>query len=146
MYDVMSPKAEEFISDEEIQECLKFAEENKNNRELIEQIIEKARKMKGVSHKEAIVLLDCELEDLNEQIDFYIMKLLFIATKIEDTDYKIIQKAFNFVFTDNWVYQMVARTWLKSKIIDVHHISNDGYDNSVENLIYLERGIHNKVH
>ncbi len=68
MYDVMSPKAEEFISDEEIQECLKFAEENKNNRELIEQIIEKARKMKGVSHKEAIVLLDCELEDLNEQI------------------------------------------------------------------------------
>ena len=68
MYDVMSPKAEEFISDEEIQECLKYAEENKNNRELIEQIIEKARKMKGVSHKEAIVLLDCELEDLNEQI------------------------------------------------------------------------------
>ena len=68
MYDVMSPKAEEFISDEEIQDCLKFAEENKNNRELIEQIIEKARKMKGVSHKEAIVLLDCELEDLNEQI------------------------------------------------------------------------------
>ncbi len=68
MYDVMSPKAEEFISDEEIQESLKFAEENKNNRELIEQIIEKARKMKGVSHKEAIVLLDCELEDLNEQI------------------------------------------------------------------------------
>ncbi len=68
MYDVMSPKAEEFISDEEIQECLKFAGENKNNRELIEQILEKARKMKGVSHKEAIVLLDCELEDLNEQI------------------------------------------------------------------------------
>ncbi len=68
MYDVMSPKAEEFISDEEIQECLKYAEENKNNRALIEQILDKARKMKGVSHKEAIVLLDCELEDLNEQI------------------------------------------------------------------------------
>lgn len=30
-------------------------------------------------------------EDLNEQINFYIMKLLFIATKIEDTDYTIIQ-------------------------------------------------------
>ena len=68
MYNVMSPKAEEFISDEEIQECLKYAEENKNNRELIEQILEKARAMKGVSHKEAIVLLDCELDDLNEQI------------------------------------------------------------------------------
>ena len=68
MYNVMSPKAEEFISDEEIRECLQYAEENKNNRELIESILEKARAMKGVSHKEAIVLLDCELEDLNEEI------------------------------------------------------------------------------
>ena len=68
MYNVMSPKAEEFISDEEIKECLKYAEENKNNRELIEGIIKKARDMKGVSHKEALVLLDCELDDLNEEI------------------------------------------------------------------------------
>ena len=68
MYNVMSPKAEEFISDEEIKECLKYAEENKNNRELIEGILEKARDMKGVSHKEALVLLDCELEDLNDEI------------------------------------------------------------------------------
>ena len=68
MYNVMSPKAEEFISDEEIQACLQYAEENKNNRELIEAILEKAEEMKGVSHKEAIVLLDCELEDLNERI------------------------------------------------------------------------------
>ena len=68
MYNVMSPKAEEFISDEEILECLDYAEKNKNNRALIEQILEKAAKMKGVSHKEAIVLLDCELDDLNEKI------------------------------------------------------------------------------
>ena len=68
MYNVMSPKAEEFISDEEIRECLEYAEENKNNRELIESILEKAKEMKGVSHKEAIVLLDCELEDLNDKI------------------------------------------------------------------------------
>lgn len=68
MYDVMSPKAEEFISDEEIRECLSYAEGNKRNRELIENILEKAKKMKGISHKEAIVLLDCELEDLNEEI------------------------------------------------------------------------------
>lgn len=68
MYNVMSPKAEEFISDEEIRECLQYAEENKNNRELIESILKKARDIKGVSHKEAIVLLDCELEDLNEEI------------------------------------------------------------------------------
>ena len=51
MYDIMSPKAEEFISDEEIRACLAYAEENKHNRELIDEILEKARKMKGVSHK-----------------------------------------------------------------------------------------------
>lgn len=68
MYDVMSPKAEEFISDEEIRASLAYAEENKNNRELIEQILEKASKMEGLSHREAIVLLDCGLEDLNERI------------------------------------------------------------------------------
>lgn len=64
----MSPKAEEFISDEEIQVCLKYAQENKTNRALLESILEKAEKMKGVSHREAIVLLDCELEDINARI------------------------------------------------------------------------------
>ena len=68
MYDVMSPKAEEFISNEEILECLEYAAKNKNNREVIEQILDKAAAMKGISHKEAIVLLDCEIEDLNERI------------------------------------------------------------------------------
>lgn len=68
MYNVMSPRAEEFISDEEIRESLAYAGENKNNREVIEKILEKASEMKGISHKEAIVLLDCEIEDLNEKI------------------------------------------------------------------------------
>ncbi|MCR5792982.1 MAG: [FeFe] hydrogenase H-cluster radical SAM maturase HydG [Lachnospiraceae bacterium] len=64
----MSSKAEEFISDEEIKDCLKYSEEHKNDRALIEQILEKAKKMKGITHREALVLLDCELEDLNQQI------------------------------------------------------------------------------
>lgn len=68
MYDVMSSKAEEFISDEEIRDCLAYAEANKTNRELIDTILKKAREMKGVSHREALVLLDCELEDKNEEI------------------------------------------------------------------------------
>lgn len=68
MYNVMSPKAEEFIDDEEICECLDYAAKNKNNAQLIDQILEKAKKMKGISHKEAIVLLDCELEDKNQEI------------------------------------------------------------------------------
>ena len=68
MYNMMSPKAEEFISHEEIQACLAYGEEHKADRALIEEILAKARLGKGVSHKEAIVLLNCELEDLNEQI------------------------------------------------------------------------------
>ena len=68
MYNVMSPKAEEFISDEEIRECLDYAQKNKNNEALITEILEKAKKMKGISHKEAIVLLDCELEEKNQEI------------------------------------------------------------------------------
>ena len=68
MYNVMSSRAEEFISDEEILDCLSYAQENKNNRELIEQILEKASEMKGISHREAIVLLDCEIGDIVEFI------------------------------------------------------------------------------
>lgn len=68
MYNVMSPKAEEFICDEEIRACLDYAEKNKKNGALIDEILEKAEQMKGISHKEAAVLLDCELEDRNQRI------------------------------------------------------------------------------
>ncbi|MCQ4023234.1 MULTISPECIES: [FeFe] hydrogenase H-cluster radical SAM maturase HydG [unclassified Ruminococcus] len=67
-YDPKSLKAEEFINHEEIEETLKYADENKNNKELINSIIEKAKEGKGVSHREALVLLDCELEEENEKI------------------------------------------------------------------------------
>ena len=68
MYNPKSPNAEEFICHEEILETLKFAEENKNNVELIDEILEKARKRKGLSHREAAVLLDCEIEEKNQEI------------------------------------------------------------------------------
>lgn len=67
-YDPKSLKAEEFINHEEIEETLKYADENKNNRELINSIIEKAKLGKGVTHREALLLLDCELEEENEKI------------------------------------------------------------------------------
>ena len=60
MYNVKSLKAEEFISDEEIRETLEYAEANKNNVELIDQIIGKARLRKGLTHREASVLLRSE--------------------------------------------------------------------------------------
>ena len=63
MYDPKSMKAEEFISDEEIRETLDYAEKNKDNLELIDSIIEKAKLRKGLSHREASVLLACENEE-----------------------------------------------------------------------------------
>lgn len=69
MYDVKSTKAEEFIADEEIQETLQYAKENKNNKQVIHKIIEKAKACKGLSHREAAILLECDLEDENKQIE-----------------------------------------------------------------------------
>ena len=64
MYNVKSNHADEFIDDSEILETLAYAEKNKSNRALIEEIIEKAAKCKGLTHREAAVLLDCDQPDL----------------------------------------------------------------------------------
>jgi 2-iminoacetate synthase len=64
MYDVKSKKAEEFINHEEILDTLEYAKANKNNRPLLDDILKKAADMKGISHREAAVLLECEQEDV----------------------------------------------------------------------------------
>lgn len=68
MYNVKSGIAEEFISHEEILDTIQYAEKNKDNRELIESIILKARELKGLTHREALLLLECGQPDLTEQI------------------------------------------------------------------------------
>lgn len=68
MYDPKSRCAEEFINDEEIQATLAYADEHKTDRELIEKLIAKAKEAKGLTHREAAVLLACELDDLNHEI------------------------------------------------------------------------------
>lgn len=68
MYDKKSKKAAEFICHDEILETLSYAKDNALNRQLITSIIEKARAGNGLEHREAAVLLDCGLEDLNEEI------------------------------------------------------------------------------
>lgn len=68
-YDPKSGIADEFINDYEIQESLAYAEQNKNNKELIDAILLKAREMKGITHREAAVLLECELEEENKEIE-----------------------------------------------------------------------------
>ena len=68
MYDRNSQFAAEFINDEEIRATLAYAEENKHNRELISEILERAKDCKGLSHREAAVLLECDLEDANREM------------------------------------------------------------------------------
>lgn len=88
MYDVNSKHAEEFISHEEILDTLAYADENKDNLELVESLIEKAKKRKGLSHREASVLLACDNAELNEKIfklaeqikkDFYGNRIVMFA-------------------------------------------------------------------
>ncbi len=68
MYDPKSGIATEFIDDAEIRNSLEYAEKNKANKELIDSILKKAWEMKGISHQEAAVLLECELEEENQEI------------------------------------------------------------------------------
>lgn len=68
MYNPKSHNADEFISHEEVLASLKYAEENKNNSALIDKILDKARLGKGLSHREAAVLLVCDNEEKNREI------------------------------------------------------------------------------
>ena len=68
MYDVKSKKADEFISHDEIVDTLTYAEAHKSDASLIDSILEKARMRKGLTHREAAVLLDCDLEEKNQEI------------------------------------------------------------------------------
>lgn len=67
-YDKKSLLADEFINHEEIMETLKYAEANKNNVEVIDAIIEKAKLRKGLSHRDAAVLLDCEIPEKIQEV------------------------------------------------------------------------------
>ena len=67
-YNPKSMKAEEFINNEEILGCLDYARKNKDNMELVYEILEKAKLAKGISHKEAAVLLECDNPEANAEI------------------------------------------------------------------------------
>lgn len=67
-YQADSSKAEEFIHHEEILDTLAYAQTHKSNHTLIEQLIEKAALCKGLTHREAAILLECDQPDLNERI------------------------------------------------------------------------------
>lgn len=88
MYDPKSMRAEEFIGHQEILDTLAYAEAHKRDAEAIEKILEKARLRKGLDHREASVLLACELEEKNQEIyalaeqikkDFYGNRIVMFA-------------------------------------------------------------------
>ena len=87
-YDPSSSKAEEFINHEEILGTLAYADANKDNIALIDEIIEKAKLRKGLTHREASVLLACSDEEKNQEIyalaeqikkDFYGNRIVMFA-------------------------------------------------------------------
>ena len=88
MYDPKSVHADEFIDHQEILDTLEYADKNKNNEALIRRILEKAALRKGLSHREASVLLACEIPELNQEIyrlaeqikkDFYGNRIVIFA-------------------------------------------------------------------
>ena len=88
MYNPKSLLADEFIDHQEILDTLAYADQNKNNIELIESILEKARPRKegnntycaGLTHREASVLLACEDETM-------IQKMYDLAEEIKKAFY-----------------------------------------------------------
>lgn len=87
-YDPNSAKADEFINHEEIMETLAYAEQNKADKVLLREILKKAEERKGLSHREASVLLACEEEEINQEIfrlakqikqDFYGNRIVLFA-------------------------------------------------------------------
>ncbi len=87
-YNPASRVADEFINHEEILETLSYAEKNKHNEPLIRSIVEKAKLRKGLSHREAAILLDCDIPEINKEIfalaeqikkDFYGNRIVMFA-------------------------------------------------------------------
>ena len=67
-YDIMSPIAEEFINDREIRDTMEYAKANCHNSELVFSLLERAEDCKGLTHREAAVLLECSIPEANEKI------------------------------------------------------------------------------
>lgn len=80
MYNKASSKAEEFINDEEILSTIEYAKKNKNNKNLLREILEKAKLEKGLSHRDASVLLMTDDEEINSEI-------YSLAKKIKEDHY-----------------------------------------------------------
>ena len=80
MYNAKSSVAQEFINHEEILSTIEYAKKNKNNYEMINDILQEAEQMNGISHKQAAVLLECDDEEI-------LAKIYNLAGRIKDRIY-----------------------------------------------------------
>ena len=88
MYNVYSAIATEFISHEEILESLDYARKNKNNFSLAKNILERAKNLKGLNHRDAITLLENKNKTLEQEI--------YITAEFPNaTNHSEIEEAFN---------------------------------------------------
>ncbi|MDR0547919.1 MAG: [FeFe] hydrogenase H-cluster radical SAM maturase HydG [Deltaproteobacteria bacterium] len=88
MYDPKSLKASEFIDHQEVLDTLALAPTLAADRAAVAAILDKAKDRKGLNHREALVLLDCQDEDLNQELyalarqikrDFYGQRVVMFA-------------------------------------------------------------------
>ena len=80
MYNAQSSVAQEFINHEEILSTIEYAKKNKNNYEMILEILQEAEQMNGISHRQAAVLLECDDEEI-------LAKIYNLAGRIKDRIY-----------------------------------------------------------
>ncbi len=80
MYNSKSDKAVDFINHEEILKTLDFAKENRDNKELLNEILQKAEGFSGIDYKEAMLLLEATDEEITK-------RMFDIARRIKDKIY-----------------------------------------------------------
>lgn len=80
MYDVKSPNADDFINHQEIIDTLAYADMQAKDTVFVSSLLDKARKGKGLSHREASVLLACEDTEL-------VSEMFEISRKIKEDYY-----------------------------------------------------------
>ncbi len=67
-YNVASKDVNEFINHDEIIKTLEYSDKHKTDVELLKKVMTKARAGKGLTYTEAILLLDCQIEEINNEI------------------------------------------------------------------------------
>jgi len=75
IYNPKSSVAEEFINHQEILDTIEYAKQNKSNRDLIFSLIKRAEDCKGLTHREAAVLLECDIPEAIDQIKALAIKI-----------------------------------------------------------------------